>query len=63
VAGRKRIAGLRLVASDADWSHGSGPEVSGPALSLLLAMSGRRAGLDALSGNGAAQLRDRLSAG
>jgi uncharacterized protein (TIGR03083 family) len=63
VGGKKRIAGLRLVATDTSWSHGDGPEVSGPALSLLLAMTGRAAGLDALSGDGAARLGERLLAG
>lgn len=42
---RKRIAGLSLVASDTDWSTGSGPQVTGPLVALLLAMSGRRAAL------------------
>jgi uncharacterized protein (TIGR03083 family) len=60
VGGKKRIAGLGLVASDTDWSHGSGPEVTGPALSLLLAMAGRAQGLDDLTGDGVALLRSRL---
>jgi uncharacterized protein (TIGR03083 family) len=50
--GVRRLPGVRLVASDVDWSHGSGPEVTGPAASLALAISGRPAGLDALSGPG-----------
>jgi uncharacterized protein (TIGR03083 family) len=29
---KKRIEGLRLAATDVDWSHGTGPDVSGPAL-------------------------------
>jgi uncharacterized protein (TIGR03083 family) len=61
VGGRKRIDGLRLVATDTGWTHGSGPEVSGPALPLILAMTGRRAGLDALSGDGVATMRQRMS--
>jgi uncharacterized protein (TIGR03083 family) len=60
VGGKKRIDGLRLVATDTGWSHGSGPEVSGPAASLLLAMTGRQAGLDALEGDGVTTLRERL---
>lgn len=59
VGTKKRIAGLRLRATDVDWSHGEGPEVSGPGLSLLLAMTGRAHGLDALSGAGLATLRSR----
>ena len=50
VAGR--LPDVRLVATDVDWSHGSGPGVTGPAASLALAVSGRAAGLDALSGPG-----------
>ena len=57
---KKRIVGLRLVADDVDWSHGSGPEVHGPGKSLLLAMAGRRAGLDGLAGNGLATLAARF---
>lgn len=56
---RKRIAGLRLLATDAEWSTGAGPEVSGPLTSLLLAMCGRRPALDRLTGDGVAALRDR----
>jgi len=48
-----------LTATDTDWSHGSGPEVSGPALSLLLAVAGRRPALDDLSGPGLDLLRGR----
>ena len=59
-AAKKRIAGLRLVASDADWSHGVGPEVRGPALSLLGVMAGRAAGVDDLTGDGVAVLSARL---
>jgi uncharacterized protein (TIGR03083 family) len=61
VGGRKRIAGLRLVSTDTGWSYGDGPEVSGPAMSLLLAMTGRPAGLDDLSGDGARRLGQRLT--
>jgi len=60
VGAKTRIAGLRLVASDTDWSHGAGPEVTGPALSLLMVMTGRAAGLDGLSGDGVRTLSARL---
>jgi uncharacterized protein (TIGR03083 family) len=56
---KRRISGLRLVATDADWSTGQGAEVSGPILSLALAMTGRKAALDDLSGDGVATLRSR----
>jgi uncharacterized protein (TIGR03083 family) len=60
VGTKKRIDGLRLVATDADWSHGAGPEITGPGLPLLLAMTGRRGGLDALTGAGVATLASRM---
>jgi uncharacterized protein (TIGR03083 family) len=62
VGGKKRIAGLRLVASNLDWSINDGPEISGPGLSLLLAMVGRQAGLEDLTGSGVAELRRRMVA-
>lgn len=58
-AGR-RIRGLRLRATDTDWSHGRGPEVTGPGEALLMAMTGRRAALPDLSGPGQATLARRL---
>jgi uncharacterized protein (TIGR03083 family) len=57
---KRRIAGLKLQATDVDWSTGSGPEVSGPMLSLVLAMTGRKAALDDLSGEGLATLHARM---
>lgn len=59
IGSKKRIAGLALRANDADWTTGSGPEVSGPILSLVLAMTGRTAAIDDLNGDGVAQLRSR----
>ncbi|MDT4964261.1 MAG: hypothetical protein QOF87_3908 [Pseudonocardiales bacterium] len=59
VGARHRIAGLRLRATDADWSHGRGPEVTGPLLSLTLAMTGRTPAMDDLSGYGLDTLRSR----
>jgi uncharacterized protein (TIGR03083 family) len=59
---RKRTQGLRLVAPDVGWSHGEGPEVSGPGQSVLLVMAGRSAGLADLSGEGVATLKERLGA-
>jgi uncharacterized protein (TIGR03083 family) len=60
VGAMRRIAGLSLRATDAAWSHGSGPLVEGPAMSLLLAMTGRPAALSDLSGDGVDVLRSRL---
>ena len=48
--------GLRLVATDVDWTEGDGPEVHGPGLSLL-AMGGRSAGIDECEGDGVTLLR------
>lgn len=59
IGAKNRIAGLTLTATDADWSTGSGPEVSGPMMSLLLAMTGRQAGVAELTGDGVATLRRR----
>jgi uncharacterized protein (TIGR03083 family) len=56
---KKRIVGLRLTATDIDWSHGRGPEVRGPAEALVMTMAGRRAALDDLSGEGMATLVTR----
>ncbi len=59
IGAKKGIAGLTLRATDAEWSTGTGPEVTGPMLSLVLAMTGREAGLDDLAGNGLATLAGR----
>ena len=57
--GKKRSAGLRFVASDIDWSTGDGPEVKGPAMSLILGMVGRKKALDDCSGPGVELLSSR----
>ena len=59
IGSKNRIDGLSLRATDADWSHGTGPEVSGPILSLVMAMTGRKEALDDLTGDGVATLRSR----
>jgi uncharacterized protein (TIGR03083 family) len=59
VGAKKRIAGLKLHATDVDWSTGDGPEVSGPILSLVMAMTGRKEVLGDLSGPGVEMLRSR----
>jgi uncharacterized protein (TIGR03083 family) len=61
VGGKSRIAGLRLTSTDTGWSYGSGPEVTGPGMSLLLAMTGRPAGLPHLRGEGSPVLVRRVS--
>lgn len=57
--GKKRSAGLCLVANDLDWSAGVGPEVKGPAMSLILSMAGRRKALDDCTGPGVEIMRGR----
>jgi uncharacterized protein (TIGR03083 family) len=58
-AGR-RIRGLRLRATDIDWTHGRGPEVTGTGEALLMAMAGRPAAVADLDGPGRATLAQRL---
>lgn len=62
IGAKRRIAGLALRATDADWSHGTGPEVAGPIMTLLMAMTGRTVTADDLRGDGAATLRARAAA-
>ncbi|SFO86621.1 TIGR03083 family protein [Amycolatopsis arida] len=55
---RRQFRGLRLVATDTDWSAGASPdEVRGPVADLLLVATGRAAGLAALSGPGAERIQ------
>ncbi|MGE0178058.1 MAG: maleylpyruvate isomerase family mycothiol-dependent enzyme [Phycisphaerales bacterium] len=56
------LDGLRLEASDHDWTYGpaSGPLVTGPATSLVQALSGRPAGCASLTGGGVRLLAARL---
>lgn len=49
---RRRLASLRLVATDIDWTAGSGPELHGPIGALLLLTTGRPAALPYLTGAG-----------
>lgn len=56
-----RARGLKLVATDLDWSTGSGPEVRGPGEALLLAIAGRGAAARELAGAGQATLAARCT--
>ncbi|HEX2170840.1 MAG TPA: maleylpyruvate isomerase family mycothiol-dependent enzyme [Dehalococcoidia bacterium] len=62
VGAKKRIAGLRLRASDVDWATGEGPEVSGPLEALIMALLGRKVALEDLTGEGKATLAHRFYA-
>ena len=56
---KKRVVGLKLVATDVDWMTGDGPEVKGPCMSLILAMVGRTGALADCDGAGVETLRAR----
>lgn len=58
---RGRLHGLALRASDADWSHGDGLDVSGTLEALAMAITGRRHALTDLSGRGVDTLRARIA--
>lgn len=47
---RRRLAGHRLVATDAEWSAGEGTEVSGPIEALVMLLAGRSATIPRLTG-------------
>jgi len=55
-----RIAGLRMSATDSDWSAGNGPSVTGPLASIIFVMAGRTAPLGDLSGEGKQAPRARM---
>ena len=54
---RRRVADVRLLATDTDWSHGNGPEVHGTTESLLVLLFGRSPRPADLTGTGVATLR------
>ena len=54
-----RAEGLTLHATDTGWRHGRGPEVHGTADVLLMALGGRRAAAEHLTGDGAELLAAR----
>jgi len=53
--------GVRLTPTDLDWSHGSGPEITGPAEAVLMAVAGRRSAVEELAGPGQPVLASRLA--
>ena len=57
----KRLAGVRLVATDIDWARGDGAELRGPITSLLLLSTGRYAALPELEGPGREALAARVA--
>jgi uncharacterized protein (TIGR03083 family) len=60
IGGKRRASGLTLRATDADWTTGSGAEVAGSMVALVLALTGRGAALKDLEGEGVATLTSRM---
>lgn len=60
IGASKRAAGLRVRATDLDWSRGEGPEVEGPAEALLMTLAGRSTAFAELAGEGTSTLAARL---
>jgi uncharacterized protein (TIGR03083 family) len=58
--GAKRARGVRLVATDLEWVHGDGPEVTGTAEALIMAMAARPDALNQLAGPGKEHLAQRI---
>ncbi|QZY30370.1 maleylpyruvate isomerase family mycothiol-dependent enzyme [Nocardioides coralli] len=54
------VDGLRFEATDAPWSHGDGPEVTGEGSILAAALTGRAGVLDQLGGAGLPTFRQRF---
>lgn len=52
--------GVLLAPTDLDWRHGSGPELTGPAEAILMAVTGRSSALGELDGPGVPVLAARL---
>jgi uncharacterized protein (TIGR03083 family) len=58
---KKRVAGLRLEATDMDWTHGEGPVVRGTGEALLMILNGRADALKDVDGPGKDLLAARMS--
>lgn len=58
---RRGIRGLRFEAHELGWSIGAGPVVAGSGATIMLAVTGRPAGLDQVTGAGGELLRERLA--
>jgi len=54
---RRRLAGVRLIATDLDWSYGAGDEVRGSREALLLLLTNRPVADGELTGPGLGRLR------
>ncbi|WP_104105351.1 maleylpyruvate isomerase family mycothiol-dependent enzyme [Nocardioides sp. 616] len=56
-----RLAGLRFLTTDQEWTHGQGAEVRGSSEAIAMALSGRSAALADLTGAGLPTLSGRIS--
>ena len=63
VNSKSLASGLHLRATDGAFEHGSGPEVVGPTLALVMGMAGRPSYLGQLAGDGVPVLASRLEEG
>lgn len=53
--------GVRLAPTDLNWTHGSGPELTGPAEAMLMAITGRLSAIGELAGPGQPVVARRLA--
>ena len=60
--GWRLARGVRLAPTDLAWSHGSGPEITGPAEAMLMAITGRASAIGELAGPGQPVVARRLTA-
>ena len=61
VGSRRRMSGLRVVATDIDFEYGEqGPELRGPSEALIMALTGRAEALAELSGDAVPMLTGRV---
>lgn len=60
--GKERAGGFRVVATDVAFEHGTGEEVRGSTMSILLAVSGRPVAANEFAGPGAASFTEGLRA-
>lgn len=54
------LEGLRLTATDTDWTVGEGPEIRGPISAILLLLTGRPVAFERFEGEGMATLAGRV---
>lgn len=57
---KQNAAGVTVTASDLEWHHGDGPEITGPGEAILMALAGRPDALDELEGPGVPTLESRV---